>query len=52
MTDKAISSLRRRLIEDMAMGRLTPKTQYQYIRQWRRSVLPRALWPSASLAPR
>jgi hypothetical protein len=26
MTDKAISRLRRRLIEDMAIGRLGPKT--------------------------
>jgi integrase len=32
MTDKAISPLRRRLIEDMAIRRLDPKTQYQYIR--------------------
>jgi hypothetical protein len=27
MTDKAISPLRRRLIEDMAIRRLSPKTQ-------------------------
>ena len=32
MTDKAISPLRRRLIEDMAVRRLDPKTQQQYIR--------------------
>ena len=32
MTDNAISPLRRRLIEDMAIRRLSPKTQYQYIR--------------------
>ena len=32
MTNKAISPLRRRLIEDMAIRRLSPKTQYQYIR--------------------
>ena len=32
MTDKAVSPLRRRLIEDMAIRRLGPKTQYQYIR--------------------
>jgi site-specific recombinase XerD len=32
MTEKAISALRRRLIEDMAIRRLSPKTQYQYIR--------------------
>ena len=32
MTDKAISPLRRRLIEDMTIRRLSPKTQYQYIR--------------------
>ena len=32
MTDKAISPLRRRLIEDMAIRRLSPKTQLHYIR--------------------
>jgi hypothetical protein len=32
MTDKAISPLRRRLIEDMAIRRLGPKTQHHYIR--------------------
>ena len=32
MTNKAISPLRRRLIEDMAIRRLSPKTHYQYIR--------------------
>src|ERR1700740_2372476 len=32
MTDKAISPLRQRLIEDMTIRRLSPKTQYQYIR--------------------
>jgi site-specific recombinase XerD len=32
MTEKAISPLRRRLIEDMAICRLDPKTQQQYIR--------------------
>ena len=32
MTDQAISPLRRRLIEDMKIRRLSPKTQYQYIR--------------------
>ena len=32
MTDKAISPLRRRLIEDMTIRRLSPKTQHQYIR--------------------
>jgi hypothetical protein len=31
MTDKAISALRRRLIEDMAIRRLGPKTQHHYI---------------------
>ena len=31
MTDKAISPLRRRLIEDMAIRRLGPKTQLHYI---------------------
>ena len=32
MTETAISPLRRRLIEDMEIRRLSPKTQYQYIR--------------------
>src|SRR5499433_1938086 len=32
MTEKAISPIRRRLIEDMAIRRLDPRTQYQYIR--------------------
>jgi Phage integrase, N-terminal SAM-like domain len=32
MTEKAISPLRRRLIEDMTIRRLSPKTQSQYIR--------------------
>src|SRR5437588_7067094 len=31
MSDKAISPLRRRLIEDMAIRRLGPKTQHHYI---------------------
>ena len=36
MTDKAVSPLRRRLIEDMAIRRLGPKTQLHYIRQVKR----------------
>ncbi len=32
MTDKAISPLRRRMIEDMTVGGLAPKTQTEYIR--------------------
>jgi integrase/recombinase XerD len=32
MTDKTISPLRRRLIEDMTIRRLSPNTQHQYIR--------------------
>jgi integrase/recombinase XerD len=36
MTEKAISPLRRRLIEDMAIRRLDPKTQQQYIRHVKR----------------
>ena len=32
MTEQAISPLRRRLIEDMSIRRLHPKTQQQYIR--------------------
>src|SRR5437773_7532467 len=33
MTEKAISPLRRRLIDDMAIRRLGPKTQHDYIRR-------------------
>ena len=36
MTEKAISPLRRRLIEDMAVRRLVPKTQHHYIRHVKR----------------
>ena len=36
MTDKAISPLRRRLIEDMEIRRLSPKTQLHYIRHVKR----------------
>ena len=31
MTDKAISPLRRRLIEDMTIRRLSPKTHYLWL---------------------
>jgi integrase/recombinase XerD len=33
MTDKAISPLRQRLIDDLAIRRLGPKTQHEYIRR-------------------
>src|SRR5260370_28243145 len=33
MTDKAISRLRQRLIEDMTIRQLCPKTQHEYIRE-------------------
>ena len=36
MTDKAISPLRQRLIEDMAIRRLGPRTQHDYIRHVKR----------------
>ena len=36
MTDKAISPLRRRLIEDMTIRRLSAKTQLHYIRHVKR----------------
>ena len=36
MTDKAISPLRRRLIEDMTIRQLNPKTQLHYIRHVKR----------------
>jgi hypothetical protein len=37
MTEKAISPLRRRLIEDMTIRRLDPKTRQQYINE---------MWPT------
>ena len=36
MTEKAISPLRRRLLEDMAIRRLSPKTQLHYVRHVKR----------------
>jgi integrase/recombinase XerD len=33
MTDKAISPLRRRMIEDMTIRKLTPKTQHDYVQR-------------------
>ncbi len=32
MTDEAMSPLRRRMIEDMTMRKLSPKTQQGYVR--------------------
>jgi integrase/recombinase XerD len=32
MTDQAMSPLRRRMIEDMTIRKLTPKTQQGYVR--------------------
>ena len=32
MTDEAMSPLRRRMIEDMTIRKLSPKTQQSYIR--------------------
>ena len=36
MTDKVISPLRQRLIDDMTIRRLGPKTQHDYIRHVKR----------------
>lgn len=33
MTDKAISPLRRRMIEDMTIRKLAPKTQHDYVQR-------------------
>ena len=33
MTDKAVSPLRRRMIEDMAIRNLAPKTQHDYVQR-------------------
>ena len=33
MTDKAISPLRQRMIEDMTIRKLTPKTQHDYVQR-------------------
>ena len=44
MTDKAISPLRRRMIEDMTIRKLAPKTQATYIRAVRNfTAFPRPL---------
>jgi hypothetical protein len=40
MSDQAISPLRRRMIEDMTIRKLTPDTQRGYIRTNRRSLPP------------
>ena len=37
MTDEAISPLRRRMIEDMTIRNLAPKTQHDYIRNGSRT---------------
>ena len=55
MTDKTISPLRRRLIEDMTIRRLGPGTQHQYIRHVKRFAvfwagLPTRLPPRMSIA--
>jgi hypothetical protein len=33
MTDKAMSPLRRRMIEDMTIRKFTPKTQHDYVQR-------------------
>ena len=33
MTEQAISPLRRRMIEDMAIRKLAPKTQHDYVQR-------------------
>jgi integrase/recombinase XerD len=33
MTDKAMSPLRRRMIEDMTIRKLAPKTQHDYVQR-------------------
>jgi integrase/recombinase XerD len=33
MTDKAISPLRQRMIEDMTIRKLAPKTQHDYVQR-------------------
>ena len=42
MTDQVISPLRRRIIEDMAIRKLAPKTQHDYVQRVRTSG-PRAI---------
>ena len=48
MTDKAISPLRRRLIEDMTIRRLSANTQHQYIRHVKTSQIS---WAGLSTRP-
>ena len=56
MTEKAISPLRQRLVEDMTIRRLGPKTQHDYIRHVTTVCLPTPTgpailhWPVSSLA--
>jgi AraC-like DNA-binding protein len=50
MTEKAISPLRRRLIEDMTIRRLGPGTQHEYIRHVKKLCIgPRQFLPRRRL---
>jgi hypothetical protein len=52
MTDEAMSPLRRRMIEDMRMRRLAPKTQKDYIRGNRRHAAIERLTPRPTVSAR
>ena len=43
MTDEAISPLRRRMIEDMTIRKLAPKTQHDYVPNQELHDVPRPL---------
>jgi hypothetical protein len=53
MTDEAMSPLRRRMIEDMAIRKLAPKTQQGYIRIVKEFAASRGLlaWRFADAGP-
>ena len=49
MTDEAVSPLRRRMIEDMTIRKLAPKTQQGYIRTVKDFAVFRGRSPETSL---
>jgi hypothetical protein len=44
MTDKAISPLRQRMIEDMTIRKFAPKTQHDYVQNGDRRCAQVTLW--------
>ena len=58
MTDQAMSPLRRRMIEDMTIRKLVPKTQHDYVQRvkdfaaYRRSHAKRTRMPATATSQR